>query len=185
MTKRVYSFEEGNGNDKMLLGGKGAGLCTMTKIGLPVPEGFVITTEQCKAFIANGNKMPEGLMDDVKAAMHEVEKKSGKVFGGDQNPLLVSVRSGAAMSMPGMMDTILNLGLNKTTVQALAKLTNNERFAYDSYRRFVSLFGKIALGVDDEVYDKTLEKRKDAKVFDLVLDCVFKNCNFLHRCRPP
>ncbi|EMD45950.1 pyruvate phosphate dikinase, putative, partial [Entamoeba histolytica KU27] len=134
--QRVYAFEDGDGTNKKLLGGKGAGLCTMTKIGLPVPQGFVITTEMCKQFIANGNKMPEGLMEEVKKNMQLVEKKSGKVFGGEENPLLVSVRSGAAMSMPGMMDTILNLGLNDKTVVALAKLTNNERFAYDSYRRF-------------------------------------------------
>ncbi|GAT91806.1 hypothetical protein CL6EHI_045090 [Entamoeba histolytica] len=161
--QRVYAFEDGDGTNKKLLGGKGAGLCTMTKIGLPVPQGFVITTEMCKQFIANGNKMPEGLMEEVKKNMQLVEKKSGKVFGGEENPLLVSVRSGAAMSMPGMMDTILNLGLNDKTVVALAKLTNNERFAYDSYRRFVSLFGKIALNVDDEVYDKTLENKKVEK----------------------
>ncbi|ELP91326.1 pyruvate, phosphate dikinase, putative [Entamoeba invadens IP1] len=161
--RSVYDFEDGDGTNKKLLGGKGAGLCTMTKIGLPVPQGFVITTEQCKAFIANNNKLPEGLMEEVKKHMAAVEKKSGKVFGGETNPLLVSVRSGAAMSMPGMMDTILNLGLNDKTVVALAKLTNNERFAYDSYRRFVSLFGRIALGVEDAVYDKPLEEKKVAK----------------------
>ena len=160
--KRVYLFKEGSG-DKKLLGGKGAGLCTMTQIGLPVPEGFVITTEQCKAYIANGNKMPEGLMDEVKQNMKIVEEQTGKQFGGEQNPLLVSVRSGAAMSMPGMMDTVLNLGLNDKTVLALAKLTNNERFAYDSYRRFVSMFGRIALDVPDEVYDVPFNAQKEKK----------------------
>jgi pyruvate,orthophosphate dikinase len=162
-TQRVYLFKDGDGKNKKLLGGKGAGLCTMTQIGLPVPQGFVITTEQCKAFIANGNKMPEGLMDEVKTNLKVVEQQSGKQFGGKENPLLVSVRSGAAMSMPGMMDTILNLGLNDDTVVALAKLTNNERFAYDSYRRFVSMFGRIALDVPDEVYDKPFEARKEKK----------------------
>jgi pyruvate,orthophosphate dikinase len=132
----VFSFEEGDGKNKGLLGGKGANLCEMTQIGLPVPPGFVITTEACLAYLDQKNKgLQPGLMDQVKGAMADLEKKTGKGFGDPGRPLLVSVRSGAAMSMPGMMDTILNLGLNEETVGGLIKLTNNERFVYDAYRR--------------------------------------------------
>ncbi|MDD5503282.1 MAG: pyruvate, phosphate dikinase, partial [Candidatus Thermoplasmatota archaeon] len=170
--KRVYTFEEGDGKNKKLLGGKGAGLCEMTRIGLPVPPGFVITAETCIDFNAIGKKLPEGTMEEVLAGMKYTEKKSGKKFGDKKNPLLVSVRSGSAMSMPGMMDTILNLGLNDETVKGLAESTKNERFAYDSYRRFISLFCKIALGLAGEKFDKILEEaKKAAKVkFDSQLD---------------
>ncbi len=161
--KDIYTFEEGDGKNKKLLGGKGAGLCMMTQIGLPVPPGFVITTEVCKKYYANDRKLPENLMDEVRDGMRYIEKKSGKGFGDGKNPLLVSVRSGAAMSMPGMMDTILNLGLNDTTVKGLSELTHNERFAYDAYRRFVQLFSKIALGVKDELYSEVFEAEKKAK----------------------
>ena len=142
----VYSFEEGDWHNKMLLGGKGANLCEMTQIGLNVPPGFVITTEACLAYLERG-RLPDGLMDEVRAAHRRTRKKTGKGFGEATNPLLVSVRSGSAMSMPGMMDTILNLGLNAATLQGLIEQTGNERFAYDAYRRFIQLFGKIALGV--------------------------------------
>ncbi len=162
MKKYIYMFTEGNGKDKKLLGGKGAGLCEMTQIGLPVPPGFVVSTKACGEYFKLGKKLPDGLEEDTKAAVKRLEKITGKKFGGDP-PLLVSVRSGAAISMPGMMDTILNLGLNDTTVKALAKATNNERFAYDAYRRFISLFGKIALGLDDELFSKALEKMKKKK----------------------
>jgi len=161
--KDIYTFEEGDGKNKKLLGGKGAGLCMMTQIGLPVPPGFVITTEVCKKYYANDRKLPENLMDEVREGMRYIEKKTGKKFGDEKNPLLVSVRSGAAMSMPGMMDTILNLGLNDKTVKGLAELTKNERFAYDAYRRFVQLFSKIALGVKDELFSETFEGMKKAK----------------------
>ena len=124
----VYAFEEGDGKNKMLLGGKGANLCEMTQIGLNVPPGFVITTEACLAYLEK-NQLPDGLMDDIKDHMAALEKKTGKGFGSGDNPLLVSVRSGSAMSMPGMMDTILNLGLNETSLQGLIKQTANERFA--------------------------------------------------------
>ncbi|MCX8087590.1 MAG: pyruvate, phosphate dikinase [Rhodocyclaceae bacterium] len=157
--KFVYAFEEGDGKNKMLLGGKGANLCEMTQIGLRVPPGFTITTEACLAYLEH-NAMPAGLMDEVKRYMQDLEKKTGKQFGGADNPLLVSVRSGSAMSMPGMMDTILNLGLNKTTLQGLIKLTDNPRFGYDSYRRFIQLFGKIALGVDDKHFDEAMNAMK-------------------------
>ena len=163
MSKPIYTFEEGDGTNKMLLGGKGAGLCMMTSIGLPVPPGFVITTEQCKEYYKAGKVLPKPVEDGLKTAIEYVEGKTGKKFGEEANPLLVSVRSGAAMSMPGMMDTILNLGLNNKTVLGLAKLTNNDRFAWDSYRRFISLFGKIALNVEDSLYDKTMEKMKADK----------------------
>ena len=145
--KYVYAFREGNRDQKYLLGGKGANLAEMTSMGLPVPPGFTITTDACKAYMAAGNKMPDGLMDEVAAARAALEAETGKRLGDEADPLLVSVRSGAAFSMPGMMDTVLNLGLNDTSVKGLAKQTGNERFAQDSYRRFVQMFGKIVLGI--------------------------------------
>jgi len=166
MSAPIYDFEHGDGKNKKLLGGKGAGLCQMTQIGLPVPPGFCITTEQCKAYYEEGQKIPKAVLEQLPSFMKYLEEKTGKGFGNEEKPLLVSVRSGAAMSMPGMMDTILNLGLNDKTVLGVAKLTGNERFAWDSYRRFVSLFGKIALNVNDELYDKAmneLKKQKGAK----------------------
>jgi pyruvate, orthophosphate dikinase len=154
-----YAFEEGDGTNKKLLGGKGAGLCTMTQIGLPVPPGFVITTEANVDYLER-DQFPEGLMDEVHEYMEELEKKTGKGFGDANKPLLVSVRSGSALSMPGMMDTILNLGLNDETVKGLVALTKNERFVYDAYRRFLQLFGKIGLGVKDEGFDEIFEEIK-------------------------
>jgi pyruvate, orthophosphate dikinase len=170
--KYAYSFHEGDGKNKQLLGGKGANLCEMTQIGLTVPPGFVISTEACLAFLTNPrHDLPEGMMDQVKAKIAEVEKLTGKGFGDPSNPLLVSVRSGGAMSMPGMMDTILNLGLNKETLAGLIKQTNNERFGYDAFRRFVQLFGKVALGVNDEKFDHHFEevKEKAGVAIDLAL----------------
>ncbi len=155
----IFSFEEGDGKDKQLLGGKGANLCEMTQIGLNVPPGFVITTEACLAYLEH-NRLPDGLMDSVRISMKEVERKAGKIFGSAENPLLVSVRSGSSMSMPGMMDTVLNLGLNKTTLQGLITQTGNERFAFDAWRRFIQLFGKIALGVPDEPFDTAMSALK-------------------------
>ena len=160
--KYVYSFEEGDGKNKQLLGGKGANLCEMTQIGLPVPPGFVITTEACVAYLGRKKKgLDPELKRQIREAMEELEKKTSKKFGDPKNPLLVSVRSGAAISMPGMMDTILNLGLNDDTVKGLAKSTGNERFAYDSYRRLIQLFGSVALGVKDEEFDGILNKIKE------------------------
>lgn len=161
MAKRLYFFDEGDGNNKRLLGGKGAGLCTMAQLGLPVPPGFVITTEVCQQYYEAGGKLPDGLMDEVIMAMKKLEKITGKGFGDPKNPLLVSVRSGSMYSMPGMMDTILNLGLNDETVEGLAKLTNNERFAYDAYRRFIQMFGKIVLGVDGRKFEEIFEGEKE------------------------
>ncbi|MFQ5936332.1 MAG: PEP/pyruvate-binding domain-containing protein, partial [Acidiferrobacterales bacterium] len=153
--KYVYAFNEGDGKNKRLLGGKGANLCEMTQIGINVPPGFVVTTEACLSYLADPDKgLPAGLMDEVREHMAQLEQVTGKQFGDKDNPLLVSVRSGAAMSMPGMMDTVLNLGLNESTLNGLAAQTGNQRFAWDSYRRFIQLFGKIALGVPDEQFDE-------------------------------
>ena len=151
---------EGNGGMKDLLGGKGAGLAEMTNAGLPTPPGFTITTEACNDYFAAGEKLPAGLWDDVLAAIKEVEAETGKGFGDPGNPLLVSVRSGAKFSMPGMMDTVLNLGLNEKTLHGLIALTGNERFGWDAYRRFISMFGRIVLGVKAERFDKPLDERK-------------------------
>lgn len=170
--KMVFSFHEGNGKDKKLLGGKGANLCEMTQIGLNVPPGFVISTAACLTYLGHPErKLPEGLTDEVRAHMEAVEKANGKRFGDPENPLLVSVRSGSALSMPGMMDTILNLGLNEATLQGLIRQTNNERFGYDAYRRFIQLFGKVALGVPDEKFDEVFEaiKKRAGATSDIAL----------------
>ncbi len=153
---------EGSGTMKDLLGGKGAGLAEMTIAGLPTPPGFTITTEACNDYFAAGETLPAGLWDDVLEAMREVEGRSGKGFGDAANPLLVSVRSGAKFSMPGMMDTVLNLGLNDETRAGLAKLSGDERFAWDAYRRFIQLFGRIVLHVDGRLLDGALERKKQA-----------------------
>ncbi|MBK1722136.1 pyruvate, phosphate dikinase [Thiocystis violacea] len=162
-SKYVFAFEEGDGKNKKLLGGKGANLCEMTQIGLNVPPGFVISTEACLEYLAETNRaLPPGLIEDVQAHMRALEEKTGKGFGDPENPLLVSVRSGSAMSMPGMMDTILNLGLNADTLQGVIRATDDPRFGYDAYRRFIQLFGKVALGVPDEAFDKEFEAIKEA-----------------------
>jgi len=158
--KQVHFFNEGDGKNKKLLGGKGAGLCEMTRLKLPVPPGFVITTDVCKNYYKNNKKLPSGLLSEVKKNIAKIEKRTGKKWNTKENPLLVSVRSGAAISMPGMMDTILNLGLNDETVEGLAKKSNNPRFAWDSYRRFVQLFGKVVFGVEDKKFDVVLENAK-------------------------
>ena len=159
--KRVWLFREGNANMRNLLGGKGANLAEMTNLGLPVPPGLTITTETCMDYINHGNTMPAGLMDEVKTALKDVENQTGKKFGDSQNPLLVSVRSGARLSMPGMMETILNLGLNDETVEAMVNLTNNPRFCYDSYRRFLTMFGSVAWDMDRQKYfESEVEKLK-------------------------
>src|SRR6266498_3772964 len=158
--KWVYLFEEGSGDNKELLGGKGAGLCEMTQAGLPVPPGLIVTTEACNAYYDNEKDFPEGMWEQVKEALLEVEKKVGKRFGDSRNPLLVSVRSGAAFSMPGMMDTVLNLGLNEDTVQGLAEQTGDLRFALDAYRRFASLFGEIVLDVAHEKFERVMDRFK-------------------------
>ncbi|HSI99276.1 MAG TPA: pyruvate, phosphate dikinase [Patescibacteria group bacterium] len=158
--KLIYTFAEGNASMRSTLGGKGAGLAEMTNAGLPVPPGFTITTEACNAYYEAGKEMPAGLWDDVVAHMKELEQQTGKGFGNPENPLLVSVRSGAAFSMPGMMDTVLNLGLNPDTVQGLIRLTGNDRFAWDAWRRFVAMFGRIVLGLKAEDFDEPFEELK-------------------------
>jgi len=161
MTKKwVYLFREGNADQRDLLGGKGAGLAEMTRIGLPVPPGFTISTEACNAYYEAGKKFPEGLWDQVLVALKDIETQTGRTFGDPANPLLVSVRSGAKFSMPGMMDTVLDLGLTPTTLEGLAAQTGNPRFAYDAYRRFISMFGKIVLGVDGNRFEHVLNKFK-------------------------
>ena len=159
-TKWVYRFADGNAEMRDLLGGKGAGLSEMTNAQLPVPPGFTITTEACNAYNAAGKWFPAELWDQTLAAMEEVEAATGKQFGNPGNPLLVSVRSGAKFSMPGMMDTVLNLGLNTETLQGLAQLTGNERFANDAYRRFIQMFGKIVIGVPGEQFEELLDEVK-------------------------
>ncbi len=157
---RVMLFEEAVGKDRFLLGGKGFGLVEMTSIGLPVPPGFVITTDACKEYYGDGGKMPEGLLDEVRSKVKATESKMGRGFGDEKNPLLFSVRSGAPFSMPGMMDTVLNLGLNDRVVEEIAAATGNPRFAYDSYRRLIQMFGKVALSAKGERFEQLLEERK-------------------------
>ncbi len=164
-TKRyIYAWgdgrAEGNAEMRDLLGGKGAGLAEMTIAGLPTPPGFTITTEACNDYFANGERLPDGLWDDVLEAMREVERQTGKGFGDPKNPLLVSVRSGAKFSMPGMMDTVLNLGLNEDTLHGLIDLTGNERFGWDAYRRFIQMFGRIVMDVPGERFDEALDEAK-------------------------
>jgi pyruvate,orthophosphate dikinase len=170
--KYVYAFEEGSMEIKNLLGGKGAGLAEMTRIGLPVPPGFTITTEACNEFYAQGEKFPEGLEEQIMDNLSKLEQKIGKKFGSTENPLLVSVRSGAVISMPGMMDTILNLGLNDETVKGLIKQTQDERFAYDCYRRFIQMFGNVVLRIEHYLFEEVIDKFKQERkvVYDTELD---------------
>ena len=146
---------------KDLLGGKGANLADMTLVPLPVPPGFTITTETCGDYNDAGQKLPRGLMDEVRANIAKVEKATGKKFGDPNNPLLVAARSGAKMSMPGMMDTVLNIGLNDQVVEGLAELTGNERFAYDSYRRLINMFGDTVMGVDHHHFEHELTRGEE------------------------
>jgi len=174
MTRWVYAFggaeTEGRAEMNALLGGKGANLAEMARLGLPVPPGFTLTTEVCTRFYAGGERYPEGLEEQVEAALAEVEAAVGKRFGGEADPLLVSVRSGARVSMPGMMDTVLNLGLNDWTVEALAASSGDRRFAFDSYRRFVQMFADVALGVDRGLFEEEIEILKDEKGVDADAD---------------
>ena len=159
MTKYVYLFKEGDQSMRNLLGGKGANLAEMTKIGMPVPQGFTVTTEACIDYYNRGKKITPEIIEQIEKALAETEKIAGKKFGDANDPFLVSVRSGARASMPGMMDTILNLGLNDVSVEGLAKLTNNPRFAYDSYRRFIQMFSDVVMEIDKENYEHLLEQR--------------------------
>ncbi len=163
MNRYVYSFSEGYGENKQLIGGKGAGLCEMTHIGLPVPPGFVITTQACREYLDNGNVLPDGLADQVRNAVGQIENQSDFIFGDPNRPLLVSVRSGAAVSMPGMMDTILNLGLNDDTVEGLISRSQSEQFGWDTYLRFISLFGSVVLKINHIFFDNAIEDFKKEK----------------------
>ena len=169
--KWVYTFgngqAEGQADMKNLLGGKGANLAEMNLVGLPVPAGFTVTTDVCTYYYANNQTYPADLMDQVRAGIAHVESIMGKKFADLENPLLVSVRSGARVSMPGMMDTVLNLGLNDDTVKALAKISGNERFAYDSYRRFIMMFSEVVMGADIDLFEHTLERMKEDKGYKL------------------
>lgn len=160
MNKTIYFFGEGSQADAALLGGKGANLNEMTRLKIPVPPGFTITTEVCNEYLENRNRWPHGLEEGVERNLKQLEKVMGRTFGGKKNPLLVSVRSGAKISMPGMMDTILNLGLNDETVQGLIESTQNERFGWDAYRRFIQMFSNVVLGLDMEPFEEILEARK-------------------------
>ena len=165
--KHVYFFGKGKteGNSKMknLLGGKGSNLAEMTNIGIPVPAGFTITTETCIYFYKNKKQYPKGLMEEIDKNLKKMESSMGKKFGDSSDPLLVSVRSGARVSMPGMMDTVLNLGLNDTTVKGLIEKSGNERFAYDAYRRFCQMFGDVVLGVAHHEFEHILDAKKSEK----------------------
>ena len=150
----------GGGLGRELLGGKGVGLAEMTAIGLPVPAGFTVTTEACREYMRRGGTPPDGLDAEIEKAVGRLEERAGKRFGDPADPLLVSVRSGGAVSMPGMMDTILNLGLNDEAVQGLARVTGNERFAFDAYRRLVQMFGDVVAGVDGQLFEQELSSLK-------------------------
>ena len=161
--KYVYLFSEGNADMRNLLGGKGANLAEMTNIGLPVPQGFTVSTEACVRYYDDGKMLSDDVIKQIMDGLAKVEKITGKKFGDKNNPLLVSVRSGARVSMPGMMDTILNLGLNSEVVEGLVKLTNNPRFAYDSYRRFIQMFSDVALGLEKSNFEKIIDQMKEEK----------------------
>src|SRR5437773_7719306 len=160
MTRYIYDFDEPSTGGRQLLGGKGVGLAEMTQLGVPVPAGFTITTDACRAYMSNGKALPEGLDAEVEQHLEALEEKTGKRFGDVNDPLLVSVRSGAAVSMPGMMDTILNLGLNDEAVQGLGRVTDNERFANDSYRRLIQMYGEVVDGIDAHRFEQALADLK-------------------------
>ncbi|MBO4848493.1 MAG: pyruvate, phosphate dikinase [Clostridia bacterium] len=173
--KYVYLFNEGNAGMRNLLGGKGANLAEMTSLGLPVPYGFTVTTEACTRYYEDGKTIADDIVEQIKEALAVTEEKAGKKFGSTENPFLVSVRSGARASMPGMMDTILNLGLNDETVEALARLTNNPRFAYDSYRRFIQMFSDVVMEIDKEKFSHLLENKKKQNGVELDKDLTAEN----------
>ena len=161
--KFVYLFSEGNGHMRELLGGKGANLAEMTSLGMPVPRGFTITTEACTQYYADGRAINAEIQDEIMEYMSQLEDMTGKKFGDLNNPLLVSVRSGARASMPGMMDTILNLGLNDQVVEAFAKKTKNPRFAYDSYRRFIQMYSDVVMEVGKKYFEELIDEMKQRR----------------------
>jgi pyruvate,orthophosphate dikinase len=160
-TKYVYTFSEGSGSLRNLLGGKGANLAEMTNLGMPVPQGFTVTTEACIRYYDDNETITSNIQDEIFANLSQLEKVTGKSFGNPANPLLVSVRSGARASMPGMMDTILNLGMNDTVVEGVAKLTNNPRFAYDSYRRFIQMFSDVVMELPKHNFEEIIDEMKE------------------------
>ena len=184
MKKHVFFFgdgkSEGNSQMRSVLGSKGAGLAEMTNAKLPVPPGFTIATTACKLFFDNGFNFPQNIKNESVRAINKLQKLSGQKFGSTANPLFVSVRSGGSVSMPGMMDTILNLGMNDKTVEALAKKSNNSKFAYDCYRRFIQMFGNIVMKVPRESFDDVFDKQKNKRGIkvdsDLSVDDLKKNC---------
>ena len=163
MTKFVYLFSEGNKDMRNLLGGKGANLAEMTNLGLPIPQGFTVTTEACTEYYNNGKKISEEIETQIFESLKKIEEIQGKKFGDNSDPLLVSVRSGARASMPVMMDTILNLGLNDIAVEGFAKKTGNPRFAYDSYRRFIQMYSDVVMEVPKSYFEKIIDEVKEAK----------------------
>ena len=163
MAKWVYLFEEGNADMRNLLGGKGANLAEMTNLGLPIPQGFTVTTEACTDYYNSGRQITDEIKGQIFEALATLEEKQGKKFGDTENPLLVSVRSGARASMPGMMDTILNLGLTDVAVEGFAKKTGNPRFAYDSYRRFIQMFSDVVMEIPKSYFERILDEIKEAK----------------------
>ncbi|MBE6020736.1 MAG: pyruvate, phosphate dikinase, partial [Clostridiales bacterium] len=162
----VFAFEEGNKDQRNLLGGKGANLAEMTNIGLPVPQGFTITTEVCTRYYEENKTIGADIQEQIAKNLALLEEKTGKKLGGVENPLLVSVRSGAPISMPGMMDTVLNLGLNHETVETVSKLTGNERFAYDSFRRFIQMFSDVVLEISKSKFDAIFDAKKKEKGYE-------------------
>ena len=161
--KYVYLFKEGNANMRELLGGKGANLAEMTNLGLPVPQGFTVTTEACTRYYTDGKVIGEDIVEQIYEALAETEKINGKKFGDENDPFLVSVRSGARASMPGMMDTILNLGLTDKAVVGLARLTNNEHFAYDAYRRFIAMFSDVVMEIEKRKFEDVLDAMREKR----------------------
>src|ERR671937_495036 len=162
----VYDFDEPSEGGRQLLGGKGVGLAEMTQLGVPVPAGFTVTTDACRAYMASGKQLPDGLEEEIEEHLAALEERTGKRFGDANDPLLVSVRSGAAVSMPGMMDTILNVGLNDESVRGLAATTGNERFAYDSYRRLIQMYGETVDGIDGHRFEDELSSLKRERGVD-------------------
>ena len=163
MAKWVYMFNEGSAEMRNLLGGKGANLAEMTNLGMPIPQGFTITTEACTDYYTQGKEISQEIQNQIFEALKKLEAINGRTFGDNSNPLLVSVRSGARASMPGMMDTILNLGLNDVSVEGFAKKTGNPRFAYDSYRRFIQMFSDVVMEVSKSLFEKEIDAVKEAR----------------------
>ena len=178
----VYDFDEPCEGGRELLGGKGIGLAEMTQLGVPVPAGFTITTEACRAYMRTGGRIPDGLDEEVAGHVAALEEKTGKRFGDRSDPLLVSVRSGAAVSMPGMMDTILNVGLDDESVEGLARTTGNRRFAYDSYRRLIQMYGETVDGIDGHRFEQERSRLKQERGVEQDVDLSGDDLDELVQC---